>query len=72
MIIPDKVNQRYLQRRRCRSRVPGLGQCGQWVLPMLPLGKAACTALRPVVFILAIRSEGRRKSPKEWLVAGSK
>ena len=44
---------------------------GSWD-PAAGLWEAACTALPPVVFILAMQSEGRRKSPKEWLVAGSK
>lgn len=71
-IIPEKVHRHYLQRAR-------RGEPGSWALAAglvgtatLQLREAACTALPPVVFILAIQSEGRRKSPKEWLVAGSK
>lgn len=65
-IIPEKAKGPYLQ--------PGLRGSGRGLAgtAALSLGESACTALPPVVFILAMQSEGRKKSPKEWLVAGSK
>lgn len=55
----------------CRDRAPGIRQQGWWALPCSRCGKQL-VPLPPVVFILAMQSEGQRKSPKEWLVAGSK